>query len=64
MKDRREIKEEKRSRRDQRGGEIEIKKEEREKERRWERKCGFHNATSSFNCHMSYLTPNLTVLSR
>ena len=53
----REIKEKERERR-------EIKKEERERGGREERVCGSHNTTSTFNCHMSYLIANLTVLSQ
>ena len=32
--------------------------------RREEEECLSHNATSVFNCNMSYLAVNLTVLSR
>ena len=62
VRDERENKEEERERRKETVmQEREIKEEERERD---ERVCGSHNVTSVFNCHMSYLTINLTVLSR
>ena len=51
---------------DQRGRERERERDMRDEngERRDERECGSHNDTAAFNCHVSYLKANLTVLSR